>query len=576
MQVHRPAGASEWLLQPNNIFRVGMLLLLCLYLRTITFDFVYDDLLIPLSPWIQSWHGVLDSFHSEVFGNGGSAQTSYYRPLAGALTVVVARLTAVSPSWFHLVSIVVDLGIYVLAFLFGCLFFEDETVAAFTALLYAVHPVRVETTAWIGSALCDGQAAIYFFASLICYLQWWKRRTPPWIATSVVLFLAAIFTKETMIVLPVLVAIHCLSHSEAGKRLRNTSRLMLPYAFSAALYLAARHAVLKPIAGSTNVVQAQFTIVNAWSAPLAFWWYVKRLVFPSGLSILYDSIVVRQPSLLRFVLPLIAAALLLILGIWAWYRNRSWRFVFLAAWFVLTLGPPIAFSPEVTVHDRYLQLAVYPFCALLVVGILAVGRHRSNWRWVSAFALMLVAAAWSLSTWHESGFWDNSVSLWRRAVQIAPHNINARVELARLYAANNVPEAIRELDDGLRFSPNSPGLWRTRGLFLFNAGDYDQARTSLQKALDVSALYGTDPAGVPADVKFGKATAAFYLGQIEMVRGDAKAADPWLRMATAIDPDNLDYQRGMVANLRKEGLNDEADRQQKVVDQLILATTNKK
>ncbi len=552
-----------------------MLLLLCLYLRTVGFDFVYDDLMIPVSPWIQSWHGILDAFKSDIFGAGGQVGTSYYRPLASALTVFVARVTPATPAWFHLASLVIGLVIYFVAYSFGRLFFEDETMAVLTALLFALHPTKVETTAWIGSAFCDGQATIYFFAVLFCYLRWWKLRRAPWIASSAVFFLAAIFTKETMIVLPVLIAIHCLLLSPRGKRLRTTAVLMIPYAGAVAIFALARRAVLRPLAETSIAIQPRFTLVNVWSAPLAFWWYVKRLVFPSGLSILYDSIVVHQPSLRNFVFPLVAACLLLGIIVWAWSRTHSWRLVLLTVWFVLALGPAIVLSPAVTVHDRYLQLATYPFCAALAFAILWVARHRLKWRWAAVSAGVVLIAGWSASTWHESGFWFDGLSLWSRAVQIAPHNINARVELARLYAGKSTDAALQVIDDGLRLVPSSPGLWRTRGLLLFNAGAYEDARTSLMKALAVSAPFESDPRSMPTDVKFGRATAAFYVGEIEMVEGKPQAADPWLRMAIEIDPANIDYHRVMAANLQKEGLSPEADREQKIVDQLVAATTMK-
>jgi tetratricopeptide (TPR) repeat protein len=228
-------------------------------------------------------------------------------------------------------------------------------------------------------------------------------------------------------------------------------------------------------------------------------------------------------------------------------------------------------EPLVTVHDRYLQLALYPFCAMLTFAILWLAEHRP-WQWSGVALALVLMAAWSASTWHESGFWDNSMSLWGRAVQMAPHNINARVELARLNAVNDLPAAIHVLDDGLQQVPNSPGLWRTRGLLLFNAGRLQESRSSLLKALEVSARYANASQPEPTDVKYGRAAAAFYLGEIEMLEGRPAAADSWLRMALAIDPENSDYNTVMIANLKKQGLDDEAARLQQALHQRIAAS----
>jgi tetratricopeptide (TPR) repeat protein len=572
----KPRDLADWLVQPSTIVRLGVILIVALYARTIGFDFVYDDLTISVSPLIQSWHGVLDAFKMDVFGTAQAAGTSYYRPMSSALIVIIARLTSATPAWFHLAALFLALISLFLSYSLGRLLFEDDLLAALTALLFAVHPTKVETTAWIGSAACDGQAAIYFFAVLICYLRWTKSRNIAWMAASAAFFAAALFTKETMVVLSALVAIHCWITSPRNVRLRTSGALMVPYIFVLGLYAAARHAVLRPLPVSSIAVQPTFTLVNLWSAPLALWWYLKRLLYPSGLSILYDSIVVREPSFRNFGLSLIALLILLAAFAWIVRRGVSWRVPFFAAWFLLTLAPPLVLSPRVTVHDRYLQLAAYPFCVLLAYGILWVARRLPAWRLVAAVAAFTLVFAWSLSTWHEASYWSDSLTLWRRAVQIAPHNINARVELARLYSTKELPVAIRELDDGLRVMPDSPGLWRFRGLLLFNAGDYENSRTSLLRSLDVSARFQGGPQPEPTDVKFGRAMAAFYLGEIEMLEGKPDAADPWLRMAIDIAPDDLDYERVMVSNLRKQGLNEEADRRQKIVDALLEQNSPKK
>jgi tetratricopeptide (TPR) repeat protein len=566
--VTKPRDLTDWLLQPNLLVRLGILLIVALYARTIAFDFVYDDYSIPVSPLLQSWHGVIDAFKMDVFGTAEAAGSAYYRPMSSALCVVIARLTSVTPGWFHLGAILIAITVFLLCYLCGRLLFDDDLLAALAALLFALHPTKVETVAWIGSSTCDGQSAIYFFMVLLCYLYWWKTRKPTWVVLSAGFFAAALFTKETMIVLPLLVAIHFWLLGPRAARLRTIAVLMVPYVVADAFYAAVRHSVLRPLLKSSIAIQPIFTLVNVWSAPLALWWYIKRLLYPFGMSILYDSIVVQHPSFRNFGLPLLATLALVIALAFAWHRTRSWLVPFLAAWLVLTLGPPLALSPRVTIHDRYLQLAAYPFCALLTYALLKLVRSNQRWRNPAFIAVLAIIIFWGFGTWHESGYWRDSITLWKRAVQVAPHNINARVELARLYSEKELPEAIRVLDDGLRIVPDSPGLWRSRGLLLFNAGDFDNARASLFRALDVSSRFAADPQSEPVDVKFGRASSAFYLGEIDMLQGNPINADRWLRIAIDIQPDDLDYQRVMVANLRKQGLNEQADQQQKIVDEL--------
>lgn len=566
--VTKPRDLRGWILQPGVLVRLGVVLIVALYARTVAFDFVYDDFAIPVSPLLQSWHGVMDAFKLDVFGTAEAAGSAYYRPMSSALSVVIARLTSITPGWFHLGAILIAIAVFLLCYLCGRLLFDDDRFAALTALLFALHPTKVETIAWIGSSVCDGQSAIYFFLVLIFYLYWWKSRKPVWIFLSAGFFAAALFTKETMVVLPLLMATHFWLRDPRAARLRTLAVLMVPYVMAGAFYAGVRHSVLRPLPTTSIAIQPIFTLVNVWSAPIALWWYIKRLLYPFGLSILYDSIVVQHPSFRNFGLPLLASLALIIAVMIAWHRTRSWSLPFLAAWFLFTLGPALALSPRVTVHDRYLQLAAYPFCALLAYALLKTVRSSRTWRNPAIVSVFAIVLFWGFGTWHESGYWRDSLTLWNRAVQIAPHNINARVELARLYSEKELREAIRVLDDGLRIIPDSPGIWRSRGLLLFNAGDLDDARASLSRSLDVSARFAADPQSEPVDVKFGRATSAFYLGEIDMLQGNPSAADRWLRIAIGIQPEDLDYQRVMVANLRKQGLNEQADEHQKIVEEL--------
>lgn len=562
-----PAWANRF--TPDALFRFGLLILIALYLRSLTFDFVYDDLFIPLNPWIQSWHGVLDSFKSDIWGFNPQNATSYYRPLPAALGVVISRLLAPTPGWFHFTSLLIETLLCAVCYWCGKLLFDDDWLAALTTVFFILHPTKVETVAWIGSSECDGQAAVYFFGVLGCYLSWWKSRKPAWAIASVVLFALAMFTKETMGLLPVLLLIHYLLRFKDRDNHPGVIGLFAGYAVVVLGYLSARHAVLKPVPAESISIQVKFGPINFWTAPSAFWWYLQHFLLPIRLGILYDFHTVSHPNFREFLLPLAGvlcfAAILLAL----WWRRRSWLLPFLCAWFVLLIAAPVALAPGVTVHDRYLQLPSYALCAGVAWILLDVIRERTRWRSVAigaATALVILASA---ATWHESGFWDNDVRLWERAVQVAPHSINARVELARLYGSARYNDAIKVLDDGIRVVPDSPGLWRIRGLMMFDAGDYEAARTSLLKSLEVSERFHNQAGSEPPDVKYGRATVAFFLGQIEMVEGNPQSADAWLRMATSIQPNNLDYARTMVKNLRLQGRNAEAEQYQRIVDELV-------
>lgn len=432
----------NWLWRPAVFLRLGMLLLAALYIRTLAFDFVYDDVFVVLSA--SDWRLIPSLFTQALFG--GSV---YYRPLTGLVELLIKMVFGGSPAWFHLAALGTHLAVFYLAYVLGRFVLRNERTALLAALLYALHPSKVESVAWIGSGLCDGMAAIFFFGVLICYFRWRETNSRGWFAGSVALFVAALLTKETMVVLPVLVALHyglTLPPRQAegelagdparlGPWFRPWVRLLAPYGVVLAGYMVVRHLVIVPTPASSYYIHPTLDFSNLWSAPLAFWWYVRHLVWPTGLAVIYNSQVVSSPSLRLFVLPALGLGVVLAAAFWLWWRHRSVAGTLLIAWFVLTLAPVVVLSTMVLQHDRYLHLPSYPFCVLVAVLLLGTGGEGEAKRraaYLRAGVGVILIALWSVSVWHEMGFWDHEELLWTRAVSVAPARINSRVLLAQL------------------------------------------------------------------------------------------------------------------------------------------------
>lgn len=554
--VSRGVRVMQWLLQPAILLRAIMLLIVALYFRTIAFDFVYDDLTLLTNPWMESWKSVPAIFTHDIFGFTGTHGPSvYYRPIPVLITLAVRQLTGGAPGMFHLLALILHLVIFYLAYLFGRLLLRDERLALFAALLYALHPSKVESVAWIGSSLVDATSGVFFFGTLICYLQWRQQHNRAWLAGSVLVFSAALLTKETMLVAPAIIAVHYWLTTEPVKRMQRLAAVLLPYGVALGGYLLVRHMVLISPAG-TNYSSPSLTAV--WSAPLACWWYIKHLLLPAGLSVVYDANVVTTPTLRTFYAPGLGLAIASALLLWLWFRQRLTIATVLGAWFILTLVPYVVMSLMVRQHDRYLYLAAYPFCALLAYLLLRAGSYKPWVRVVFASALLMFYAG---STWRETTVWDNSLALWTNASKIAPKAIEPRLELANAYGERrDVISALMVIDDGLRINPASPSLWLTRGLILYQNQQFSEAREAFLKVMNVGSGYK------------GRAISAFQLGVIEIADEQFSAAENWLRQAIALEPENSNYHRALANALTREGRAEEAQQHLSIATEIAKRT----
>jgi protein O-mannosyl-transferase len=566
-QTATPASKLEWLSlklhQPQAWLRISAILVTALYLRTIAFGFVYDDLGIVFIQW-KGWKGLGSLFFRDLFASADGPGSSYYRPLAQAWGFIYYHWTGGTPGWFHLGAVITHLVVFYLAYVFGRYLFRSEWTALLTALLFSLHPSKVESVAWIGSAWCDAFGAIFFFGSLIGYFKWRESGRAAWLAESVVLFAACLFTKETLAVLPGLIAIHFWLSEPSPGRFRKSTLLLIPYALALAVYFVLRHIALTPHVVHTVVavpyLKPSFTMTNLWSAPLAFWWYLKHLVWPTGLAVMYDSIIVTTPSFWNFVVPAIGLVAAVVAGAWLWWRHRSLQVTLNIAFFALTLAPYIVLAPMSQQHDRYLYLSCYPFATMLAWLLLKPTRVLPRVR--VSIGLLLVAL-WSASTWHETSFWQDNLSLWQRASEVAPAEVRPKVELAEEYAlAGNIRAAKQTVAEGLRLHPQSPHLLFSRAALMERDGDLATAKSIFETAFAVDQVGNLKP------------ICASRIGNIDMQQKDYADAERWYRTAVTLAPAVPAYHGALAKALRAQRREAEAREQDLLAREAAIAIRN--
>lgn len=536
-----------------------------LYVRATGFATVYDD--NAPNPW-TSWRDVPKLFTHDIFGFDGNAHSVYYRPVAMTWGLLMHLVTGGTAGWLHLSAIVLHLTVMVLAYVFGRHLFGDDRLAVLTAVLFGLHPSKVESVAWIGSSGVDGVGAVFFFASLIAFLKWRESAAAGWLAASVVLFAGAMFTKETMVFIPMLIAAYLWLNSPRVGRISRIFQTLTPYGVVWIVYMAIRHQVIRPASANAEYLRPTFTLVNLWTAPHAIWWYIRHLALPWGLSVDYAEKTLDRPTLLGFVLPAVGLLLLLAAALWLWSRWRSRVAAFLMFWFVLTLAPAVIVAPMVLQHDRYLYLPSFAFCALIAWAVLHLGKLPPQARLVAA---MCVVALWAGLTWHEMGYWDCDRTLWSRVHEISPLEVAGQIYAAGYCVEDgDTPKALSILDEGLRYHPNSPNLWMTRAGIFYGENQLDEARAAYLKVMQVTepAAGQAVQAGAPRRLR---GAAAYQLALMDIKAKNFVEAESYARSAISLNFNGTGYHVLLSRCLLGEGRAEEAKAESALELQLRLA-----
>ena len=396
--------------------------------------------------------------------------------------------------------------------------------AALSALLFSVHPLRVESVAWI----TERRDVLSMFFALLCLLAYMRSATYPpsrrWYWLSVALFACALLSKATVVTLPavlLVVNVHPLHRITADDHRRAAIRSVAVEIFPFVVLSAAT--MLLSIIALRPAEQLRLSGKLAISV-FSLCFYLWKTLVPTALSPLYEMPRAIDPLAARY-LASYATALLVTLAVVAW--RRRWPSL-AAAWiaFVVISLPMLGIiqnGPQIAA-DRYTYHSAPALALLAGVAIIHVlSRFRvARVRLVgAAVALMLVVL-----TWQQCGVWRDSSSLWARVLALDPTSSYAHSAVATLdFQGNRIDEGIAESRIATELNPDLPEAQNNLGVGLARQGRFDDAILHYRRALELKPSYDE------AHSNLGVALARM---------GDADAAVDQFRLALASNPDNAD------------------------------------
>lgn len=522
----KPGSAlAEYLLRPKILIRFVLYLTFLTYLPTVLFDFAYDDsYLILLNPWMASWKGIGTAFtHSFWAFLDFPRAADYYRPLVMTFFALIRHTAGAAPAWFHLGAIAVHLVAVYLTYQLARELTNDGTMAALAAAIFGLHPTKLESVAWI-SGVSDSLCVVFVLACVLVYLRWKKSGAAghvPW--SSLVLLLLAVLSKELAVVVPVLVLLYEMLSNEGplAKRFKSSLRVVVPYAVVVTLVLIVRNFAIR---GSGATGYNHHFLYSFYAAPQEVIWYLAKQLWPLPISIQYPILIVNHPSFIHFVLPLIA---LLVASIALLYSIRKsaagW---FLVAFFVLTLSPVLAFGVVLQLHDRHMYAPSVSTSIGLAYLIVTLVRRitRSGFPLQSA-VIFLVCLTMAGLTLHEVHYWSGDISLFKRAIEVAPDNRNAYDGLSAAYLAiHDYDNAEKVGKSCIQNALDPSGGWQIVAVVRRERKDYPGARDALQQALQ-SAKTPSFRLGPELE-----------LGRLAQEEGNFSDAAHWYLLAIAEQP----------------------------------------
>lgn len=453
-----------------------------------------------------SWSVVIDAFSGPLVSN--------YHPITILSHALDVEFFGEDGRFHHLTSILLHGANSILLFVVFRLWARDWVAAFLVALLFALHPLRVESVAWV-SERKDTLFLFFGLLALLAYTTYVRSgaKSRLWMAAG--FYLLSALSKPAAVVVPVLMLL--LDHwpfkrVEAG---HDYLRLLWPLVREKALFFA----IALGIAGAT--LHAQSTVMQGIddvglmdrliNALLGVGAYLRQTVWPVDLSYMYP---LKRDISLVWVLISGAAVLGITLFAWVLRKRNPWVIVGWS-WFLVSLVPVLGvIQVGNQAHaDRYTYLSSI---GLVIMGVMLL-RETTMWAWGRVILLVLCVAMIPL-TKAQTATWKNTDALIEHALEVNPRNHYAIIHLGSyrerngdfagaeaafrqaVEARETSSRAIYELADFLRRQKRWPEaasyfemlvnngvdtvpIWNNFGLALHQSGRYDLAAAAYRKAL---------------------------------------------------------------------------------------------
>jgi tetratricopeptide (TPR) repeat protein len=508
-------------------------LTLVAYVPAIEGGFVWDDdAYVAANPRLESLDGL-----RRIWLEPAASYPPQYYPLTYTTFWLERRLWGVEPAGYHLVNVLLHaLNAVLLWRILGLLAVPGAWVAA---AVFALHPVHVESVAWVTERKNVLSGACYLGAAL-AYLRFALPAATArwgWYALAVVLFVAALLAKTVACTLPAaLLLVVWWKRGRIG--LRDVAPLVPFFALAVPFGLATAW-MEKHRGGALGPEWVLTAAERCLVAGRALWFYLGKLLWPRSLAFIYPRWQLDATAWWQWAFP--AAAVGVIVGLWV-LRGRLGRGPVVAAlFFAGTLAPALGFFD---VYPMRFSFVADHFVYLASVGPIALGVAAAVRAGVGRAGAVVLLAVLGMLVWRQGRVYGSLETLW---VDTLAKNAGAWLAHNNLgvlrFEAGRAEEALAHYRAALAVKPDCEEAHNNLGNALVRAGRTAEALAHYEEALRIR------PAYAEVHVNIGSA----FEGQ-----GNADEAIAHYRRALEVEPAYADAHYKLANALAGQGRSEEA------------------
>ncbi|MDE0420330.1 MAG: tetratricopeptide repeat protein [Gammaproteobacteria bacterium] len=462
---------------------LGLTILVCVsYYPSLAGGFVWDDFVFVDAPVIHAASGIWHIW----FSPGDIRGEAHYWPIVYATFWLEHKLWGLDPLGYHIVNLVLHLVNSLLVWrLIGRLAVPG---AWLIAAVFAVHPVHVESVAWIIERK-DLLSGLFYLTAFLTWMRFAETPTVKGYLLALALFVAGMLSKSIVVTLPAALLVWHWWRQGNIKRL-DVVRLAPFFLVGFAIGLAD-----SAFYASRESIDLGYSFVErVLIAARALWFYAAKLVWPLDLAVIYPLWEIHAEDLRAWLY--VAASVLLAGALW-FCRHRIGRGPLAGGlFFAVTLAPVLGFvdfgyMQFSLVADRFQYLASIGLIAV-VIGCLTHGAVKLApmvQASTGALAAIAVAALGGL-TWQQAGVYRDGITLFGHIVTHNPTALDGHHNLSiALFDAGRIEEGLAANRIAREQRPDAPKPYSVLGKLLVEQGRFEEADDVLRRAIELDPAH---------------------------------------------------------------------------------------
>jgi protein O-mannosyl-transferase len=498
----------------------------CLFLVVITlavywpvqnYDFVGfdDDIYVTGNPHIQEGLTLKSIVWAFSFSE---KKNTYWQPITWLSHALDCQLYGLQPGKHHLTSLMFHMANSLLLFMVFKWMTGAFWRSAFVAALFAIHPINVDSVAWVAERK-NVVSTFFWMLTMLTYIYYTKKPVFYRYLLTFLMYVLGLLTKPMLVTLPFVLLLldywplkrffyRQLSDNGKGGRTKTTTSGFKKFPPFHLILEKIPFFVLSGLSIGLSFLSVQEKVPLASSVPMdlrianalvSYVKYIGDMVWPQGLTVFYPyPRMVPAWETIGAVLILVGVSVFAIRS-----TKRAPYFIIGWLWFLGTLVPVLGLVQAglwPAMADRF---AYVPLIGLFVVFAWGVPQICQNWShrtiWISASAIFLLLFLTTV-TWKQVGYWKNSITLFEHNLRFTSNNDVAHYNLGNvLDKQGRIEEAVEHYLQVLRVKPDDAKTHNNLGNALDKQGRTEEAIEHYLQALRVK------PDGVEAQYNLGNA-----------------------------------------------------------------------